>query len=56
MYTLINSQTKQYLRNDWDKHRGQLYTHNIDLAAKFSSWDDADDHKEEHEIVYQIEQ
>lgn len=54
MYTLINTSTKQYLRNDWDQHKGLLYTHSIDLAARFSSWSEADDHKEENEIVYLI--
>ncbi|WP_311078216.1 hypothetical protein [Paenibacillus polymyxa] len=54
MYTVINTQTKQYLRADWEEHRGQLYTHDIDLAVKFESWHDAEEITETTEQVVDL--
>lgn len=54
MYTIINAETKQYLRGDWQQHRGQIYTHDVELAAKFSSWNEAEEFKEDRELICEL--
>ncbi|MNW69822.1 hypothetical protein D3C74_489300 [compost metagenome] len=54
MYTIINAETKQYLRNDWDQYKGQIYTHNIDLAVRFASWHEAEEFKEGSELICEL--
>ncbi|MBE7896199.1 hypothetical protein G7L40_20145 [Paenibacillus polymyxa] len=51
MFTVINTETKKYLRADWEEQRGQLYTHDVDLAVKFENWHDAEDITEATEQV-----
>ncbi|KAF6620486.1 hypothetical protein HFE03_07475 [Paenibacillus sp. EKM102P] len=51
MFTVTNTETKKYLRADWEAERGQLYTHDVDLAVKFESWHDAEDITEATEQV-----
>ncbi|MGG1650485.1 hypothetical protein ABHN03_16825 [Paenibacillus sp. NRS-1775] len=54
MYTVINTETKQYLRADWEENRGEVCTHDIDLAAKFASWHDAEEIMEITERVINL--
>lgn len=50
MYTITN-QAKQYLRSDWEETKGQIYTHDIDLAATFNTYEEAAQNQEDNEIV-----
>ncbi|MNK43711.1 hypothetical protein D3C87_624260 [compost metagenome] len=54
MFTILSKNTKEYLRKDWMENKGQIYTVKIDEAAFFGSWDEAADHCEDTEMVYEI--
>ena len=54
MYTITN-QVKQYLRSDWEEAKGLIYTHDIELAATFNTYEEASQHQEANEIVVSID-
>lgn len=54
MYTITN-QAKQYLRSDWEEAKGLIYTHDIELAATFNTYEEAAQHQEANEIVVSMD-
>lgn len=46
MYIIYNKKTKQYLKKDWDRVKGNIYTHEIDEAKKYETFSEAYQSKE----------
>lgn len=54
-FTLINTNSKMYVRERWETSLESPWTHNISKAIIFNSEEEAMLYKEENESIYKID-